>query len=333
MEHNRLFRILLLLLEKKKTTAPELARLFEVSVRTVYRDIDRLSAAGIPVYTTTGKHGGIHLMDHYVMDKSLLSEDEQNEILLGLYSVSAIPHLNSVRMLGRLTTLFDHKLDWIEFEYSPWGSIPEHEMELFNQVKQAIFASQLLSFHYIDSNGESSEETALPVKLIFKNNTWYFKGWKQSKPAASHSLDTFVTYKIKRITGLRFVPGGYERTHAASVRDEKINKEIKQGEHRETLGQPELIHIELLFDQSIAYRVYDVLDPAMIRQRADGKLQFSFQIEEGEQLYSFLMSFGSKVTVTEPAAVREELLRRHQEAVAHLLTNDGREMHDNGNIG
>ena len=96
---------MLLLLLEKENDRPELARLFEISVRTVYRDIDRLSAAGIPVYTTTGKHGGIHLMDHYVMDKSLLSEDEQNEILLGLYSVSAIPHLNSARMLGRLTTL------------------------------------------------------------------------------------------------------------------------------------------------------------------------------------------------------------------------------------
>lgn len=116
--------MLLLLLEKKKATAPELARMFEISVRTVYRDIDRLSAAGIPVYTTTGKHGGIHLMDNYVMDKSLLSEEDQNEILMGLYSISAIPHLNSAHMPQRLTALFDHKLDWIEFNFSPWGKDP-----------------------------------------------------------------------------------------------------------------------------------------------------------------------------------------------------------------
>ncbi|WP_240037121.1 helix-turn-helix transcriptional regulator [Paenibacillus amylolyticus] len=329
MEHNRLFRMLLLLLEKKKTTAPELARLFEISVRTVYRDIDRLSAAGIPVYTTTGKHGGIHLMDHYVMDKSLLSEDEQNEILLGLYSVSAIPHLNSARMLGRLTTLFDHKLDWIEFEYSPWSSIPEQEMQLFNQVKQAIFASQLLAFHYIDSNGEASEETALPVKLIFKNNTWYFQGLKQ----AEHQSSSLVTYKIKRITELRFVPGAYERTEAYTLKKEELIEGKNRGQYNDMEGkskeQPEL---QLLFEHSVAYRVYDLLDPAIIQQEPDGKLQVSLQLDQGERLYSFLMSFGSKVKVIAPMAVRKELLRRHQEAVTLLLEDDGHKTEDDGTI-
>lgn len=332
--------MLLLLLEKKKTTAPELARLFEISVRTVYRDIDRLSAAGIPVYTTTGKHGGIHLMDHYVMDKSLLSEDEQNEILLGLYSVSAIPHLNSARMLGRLTTLFDHKLDWIEFEYSPWGSIPEQEMQLFNQVKQAIFVSQLLSFHYIDSNGEASEELALPVKLIFKNNTWYFKGLKQSQAVTSNSSDTFVTYKIKRITKLRFVPGPYERAVTSIAEDagkEIIKEDLHHAKNKDAdtqSNQPseKPLPIELLFEQTIAYRVYDLLDPAMIQQEPGGKLRVSISIDEGEQLYSFLMSFGSKVTVITPQTVRRELLRRHQEALAHLLEDDGQDLGDDGTI-
>lgn len=325
--------MLLLLLEKKKTTAPELARLFEISVRTVYRDIDRLSAAGIPVYTTTGKHGGIHLMDHYVMDKSLLSEDEQNEILLGLYSVSAIPHLNSARMLGRLTTLFDHKLDWIEFEYSPWSSIPEQEMQLFNQVKQSIFSSQLLAFHYIDSNGEASEETALPVKLIFKNNTWYFQGLTQ----AEYPSSSLVTYKIKRITELRFVPGAYKRTEAYTLKKEDLIEGKHRVQHNDMEGkakeQPkEQLELQLLFEHSVAYRVYDLLDPAMIQQEPDGKLRVSISIDEGEQLYSFLMSFGSKVKVISPMAVRKELLRRHQEAVALLLEDDGQNLEDDGTI-
>ncbi|MBR2564089.1 MAG: YafY family transcriptional regulator [Paenibacillus sp.] len=321
--------MLLLLLEKKKTTAPELARLFEISVRTVYRDIDRLSAAGIPVYTTTGKHGGIHLMDHYVMDKSLLSEDEQNEILLGLYSVSAIPHLNSARMLGRLTTLFDHKLDWIEFEYSPWGSIPEQEMELFNQVKQAIFASQLLAFHYVDSNGEASEEIALPIKLVFKNNTWYFQGLKQTQ----HHSRSRVTYKIKRITELRFVPGSYEGAVSSTLKKEDINEGLSTGQNNDIEGQPEeQLELELLFEKSIAYRVYDMLDPAIIQQEPDGKLRVSLQIDGGERLYSFLMSFGSKIKVIAPLAVRKELLRRHQEAVALLLEEDARKTEHDGTI-
>ncbi|MNW39636.1 HTH domain protein [compost metagenome] len=312
MEQNRLFRMLLLLLEKKKTTAPELARLFEISVRTVYRDIDRLSAAGIPIYTTMGKHGGIHLMDNYVMDKSLLNEDEQNEILLGLYSVSAIPHLNSAHMLKRLTTLFDHKLDWIEFEYSPWDSIPAEEMELFNQVKQAIFAGQMVTFHYVDSNGEASMETAQPIKLIFKNNAWYFKGLKY----IAQQEAGFETYKIKRITHLRFLSEVADSSSGIIPIEEQA-----QEEH-------ETVQLEMLFSRAIAYRVPDYFDPLSIRQEADGQLRVSVHIEEGERLYSFLMSFGAELTVLKPNKVREKLLIRYQKAVEHLQNKDYTERKD-----
>ncbi|CAM4042891.1 helix-turn-helix transcriptional regulator [Saccharibacillus endophyticus] len=308
MEHNRLFKILLLLLEKKKTTAPELAKLFEISVRTVYRDIDRLSSAGIPVYTTTGKYGGIHLMDNYVMDKSLLSEEEQNEILLGLYSVSSIPHLNGNRMLTRLTTLFDHKLDWIEFEHSPWESIPAQEMEMFNQVKQAIFARHPLSFHYVNSNGEASTETAQPVKLIFKNNTWYFKGWQELEQEQSRS---FKTFKIKRISDLSFVSGHLDRDPIAPPAEES------------NAPSPQFPLTEVLFSESVAYRVRDFADPALIRKESDGRLRVAMHLEVDERLYSFLMSFGGDVTVAEPAHIQEELLRRHRRAVKHLIAASG----------
>ncbi|PQP84986.1 transcriptional regulator [Paenibacillus sp. PCH8] len=294
--------MLLLLLEKKKATAPELARLFEISVRTVYRDIDRLSAAGIPVYTTTGKYGGIHLMDNYVMDKSLLSEEDQNEILLGLYSVSAIPHLNSAHMLQRLTALFDHKLDWIEFDFSPWGSIPLQERELFNQVKQAILTNQLISFHYVNSDGEKSIPTVQPQKLIFKNNTWYFKGYLHDDPDRRES----ETFKMKRITQLTFLT----RKH-----DHPITEGSTQPESAIVTPPTSLT---LLFSSSIAYKVHDFFEPSLIEKEPDGRLRVSLELNVGEWLYSFLMSFGSELTVVEPAHVGQELLRRHIKAVEHL---------------
>ncbi|MCQ4088269.1 YafY family protein [Saccharibacillus sp. JS10] len=303
MENNRLFKILLLLLEKKKTTAPELAELFEVSVRTVYRDIDRLSAAGIPVYTTTGKYGGVHLMDHYVMDKSLLSEDEQNEILLGLYSVSSIPHLSGNRMLNRLTALFDSKLDWIEFEHSPFEHIPEEEMERFNQVKQAIFARHPLSFHYVNSNGEASTEITYPIKLIFKNHTWYFKGWQQNEP----KNNGFKTFKIKRISKLNFAAGYYDQSLLHPPTDESQEPPAK------------LPITQVLFSPTIAYRVHDFADPALVEPQADGSLRVTLHVEVDERLYSFLMSFGGDVVVLEPGYIQEELIKRHRRALEHLL--------------
>ncbi|KJD46458.1 helix-turn-helix transcriptional regulator [Paenibacillus terrae] len=302
MENNRLFRMMLLLLEKKKATAPELARLFEISVRTVYRDIDRLSAAGIPVYTTTGKHGGIHLMDNFVMDKSLLSEDDQNEILLGLYSVSAIPHLNSAHMLKRLTAMFDHKLEWIEFDFFPWRSISLQERELFNQVKQAILTKQLMTFHYIDSNGEPSLETVEPVKLIFKNNTWYFKGNEQSTP----SITEAQTFKMKRVSELKLLSKPLDQSMTAGLRVSE----------KHVTSPP--VSMKLIFSSTIAYRVHDFFEPSRIEKQPDGRLHVSLEVHEGEQLYSFLMSFGAELTVVKPPHIRQELLRRHIDAVEHL---------------
>ena len=107
MQINRLFEIIYILLNKKSITATELAKHFEVSVRTIYRDIDTLSFAGIPIYAVQGKGGGISLLDDYILDKSLLSEKEQNEILYALQSLSAAKVPESKEVLERLSRLFN----------------------------------------------------------------------------------------------------------------------------------------------------------------------------------------------------------------------------------
>ena len=89
MKNSRLFEILYLLVEKRAVTAGELARRLEVSERTIYRDVDALSAAGIPVFTQKGQGGGIRLMDQFVLDKALLSQAQQDEILFALQAVLA----------------------------------------------------------------------------------------------------------------------------------------------------------------------------------------------------------------------------------------------------
>ena len=117
-----------------------------------------------------------------------------------------------------------------------------------------------------------------------------------------------------------------------SIKEYPYHGEKKDIEIQSNQPSKKKLPIELLFEQTIAYRVYDLLDPAMIQQEPGGKLRVSFPIDEGEQLYSFLMSFGSKVTVLTPKTVRRELLRRHQEALVHLLEDDGHKTEDDGTI-
>lgn len=88
MQINRLFEIVYILLDKKRVTSRELAERFEVSSRTIYRDIETLSAAGIPVYMSKGKGGGISLLPDFVLNKAVITDEEKEEILSSLKAVT-----------------------------------------------------------------------------------------------------------------------------------------------------------------------------------------------------------------------------------------------------
>lgn len=114
MQIGRLFEMVYLLLERENITAKELAQRFEVSERTVYRDVDALSAAGIPVYTAKGKGGGIRLLPDFILNKSVLSSQEQDNILYGLQSLSAARYPEAGAVLGKLRTFFLQGGSWLD---------------------------------------------------------------------------------------------------------------------------------------------------------------------------------------------------------------------------
>lgn len=121
MEQGRLFKIVYYLLDKGRTTAPELAEKLEVSVRTIYRDLDVLSVAGIPIYTTQGKGGSIFLLPEFVLDKSLLSPQEKEQILMALQGLSVAENRQNDELLAKLGGLFRAQhADWIEVDFSDW---------------------------------------------------------------------------------------------------------------------------------------------------------------------------------------------------------------------
>ena len=123
MQVNRLFEIVYILMEKGSVKAKDLANYFGVSVRTIYRDIDVLSIAKIPIYTSNGKGGGIHLLDSFILDKSLISEDEQNQILFALQSLEKMNLNDEKKLLNKMSALFNRNVrNWIENDFSSWGA-------------------------------------------------------------------------------------------------------------------------------------------------------------------------------------------------------------------
>ena len=143
MKNNRLFGILYLLLAKNKVTAKELADYFEVSIRTIYRDIDILSSLSIPIYASKGKNGGIELLENYKFDKSLFTEEEQKEMLFSLQSLEKI-NIHDNHLLGKMKAIFStvDEEDWFEIDFNSWENSEAHQYN-FDLIKEAILKSRV----------------------------------------------------------------------------------------------------------------------------------------------------------------------------------------------
>ena len=178
MSESRLFQILYYLLGRGQATASELAEKFEVSTRTIYRDIDKLSSAGIPVYTTTGHGGGVQLVENFVLKQALLSKEDMQNILIGVQSLSAacLPEADAV--IAKLQAIFQMQTsNWIEVDYSRWGCRAEKEKSSFELLKKAIQDRYQIQFQYYNSTGEFSERRCHPLKLIYKDKAWYLSAF------------------------------------------------------------------------------------------------------------------------------------------------------------
>ena len=301
LQESRLFRILYYLLDKGRATAPELAEKFEVSVRTIYRDVDVMSSAGIPIYVTTGRNGGIQFLDDYVLNKSLFSDSEKVEILSGLQSLSAVQYPEVDTILKKIGAVFQTRLtDWIDVDFSRWGSVAENENRLFRLLKQAIFENREITFDYYNSSRENGKRNVYPYKLVYKDKAWYLYAFCLLR-------NENRLFRLSRMKNLFLTEVHFERKtdihqfHSVFPMPEEIG---------------ELIDLELEFTLDVGYRLFDTLDDAAIIEHENG-YTVKFTLPENNWLYDFLMSFGDRVTIIQPESVRQSLKEKHEAARKH----------------
>jgi predicted DNA-binding transcriptional regulator YafY len=292
MRIDRLFGIVYLLLGKKIMTAGELAEHFEVSVRTILRDIDVLSAAGIPVRTSQGKGGGIALMDNYVLNKAAISDEEQNHILFALqgFSVTGTPDVSAV--LSKLRVFFAKtETGWIEVDFSRWGH-SEPDKKRFDLLKTAIIENKTLRFTYANSHGETASRSAYPLKLVYKSKSWYLQGYCLLKR-------DYRTFKINRMLSVELSAESFDGSEFAPPPIDA-----------DQTPPGALIGVKMRFSPNAAYRVYDEFGPDYISVDSDGSFLVEINLEDDDWLYEFLLSFGASVRVLEPQRVKDRLLSK-----------------------
>lgn len=295
MQINRLFEIIYILLDKKRTTAKELAEHFEVSVRTILRDIETLSAAGIPIYSLQGKGGGISILDNYILNKTTISEKEQNQILFALHSMSSTNHIDVSDVLSKLCALFNKTGDsWIEVDFSSWTNL-KPDKDRFETLKDAVIGKQAIDFTYLSSYGDSTHRTVYPLKLIFKVKSWYLQGYDLLK-------QDYRTFKITRMQDIKILPQSFadKQFHLPPI-EFSANTSCS------------LTHLKLHFAHQVAYRVYDEFNQKDIIKNEDGSFFVSIMLPEDDWLYGFLLSFGTSVQILEPLNIKENLLRKIEE--------------------
>ncbi len=290
MQISRLFAIVYLLIDKKRMTANALAAHFEVSKRTILRDVETLSMAGVPIYTVKGKGGGISLLDHYVLDKTTITEEEQNQILMALQSLGSTRHIDANQLLSKLGALFQ-KTDttWIEVDFSRWGNMTP-DKEKFELLKNAILNKQRVSFTYPSASGQITERTVCPLKLVFKSTAWYVQAYCLSKQA-------YRTFKVSRMLHSTVLAEGFAEGEFSPPPLEAA---------QDPTGS--LISLKLQFSPRAAFRVYDEFDSKYVTRQEDGSLTVAIQLPNDDWLYRFLVSFGTSVRVVEPQSVKQHLL-------------------------
>lgn len=285
----RLFEIVQILLTEKKVTAEKLACHFEVSKRTIYRDIETLTLAQIPVYSEKGRYGGIGLIKNFTIDKSFLSQNEQNEILFALQSLNAVQYSKNNITLTKLNSIFNRKADeWIEVDFSRYG---ENDSILFEKIKNSILEKKVIKFIYFNTKGKKSKRTVEPLKLWFKEKAWYLFAYCRKKKDIRQ-------FKIARIKNLELTCEHFER---------ELKKEDLKNQNNVN-GKGTKIVIEV--DKSQAYRVYDEFLEESIAKKENRNFEITIEIFENEWLYGYLLSFGEHLKVLKPARIREILVKK-----------------------
>ena len=302
MSQARLFEMVYLLLERGKMPARELAERFEVSVRTIYRDVDALSTAGVPVYSLPGRKGGVALMEQFVLSRAALSAEEQSQLLTALKSLSGDAGLGSKETLSKLSALFRRsEPDWLQVDLSHWGSSAEANTK-FQKLKEAILSHRVIAFTYVSSYGEKTGRQVLPARLVFKGQAWYLQGLCLDR-------QDYRTFRLSRMLALTVT----ERTFPTPLAPPPI---------QDSGGSPPIVTLRLRFSPAAAYRVYDEFEEGQVTALPDGSLEVNTSFPEDGWVYGYLLSFGGQAEVLSPERVRRKMERLAREILEKYKNHD-----------
>lgn len=290
MKIDRLIGIITLLLQRDKITAPELAERFEVSRRTINRDIEDICKAGIPLVTTQGYGGGISISDGYKIEKSFFTNDELQTVLSALKGIDSVAKDSySAKILEKLSAI-DSRLnidDTIIIDLA--SHYKESLTEKIEQIKIAIKRFRKISFKYQSERGDGVRILE-PYKIVFKWSAWYVFGFCLER-------NDYRLFKLNRLSVLKV-------TNESFVKREVPTELL---EFNNYFNSPNYL-LKALFEPSEKYRLIDEYGIDCFSENSDGELYFERDFVSYENMREWVFSFGDKVTVLAPEKLREDIV-------------------------
>ena len=289
MKIDRLIGIITTLQQKKRVTAPYLAEKFEVSRRTINRDIEVICRAGIPIVTAQGANGGISIMEGFSLDTTVFTEQELAAIFTGLKSLDSVSAAASAEKLAskiggsQAIRLADHMVIDLSSFYK------DDLAAKIDGIKSAIKESKCISFHYCYNKGEA-DKLIEPYLIVFKWSDWYVFGYCKER-------QDFRMYKLRRLWNLQVTEETFD------VRE--VPEEKKQfGSH-----MTDDYVITAVYDASVKYRLVEEYGPDSFSEQEDGTLYTEWGFTKAESAAEWFLSFGNKVKVTAPPEMVERMKR------------------------
>jgi predicted DNA-binding transcriptional regulator YafY len=288
MKIDRLLGIITVLLNNEKVKAKDLAEKFEVSIRTIYRDIDDIGKAGIPIITFQGGDGGIGIVKEYKINKSVLTRDELESILIGLKSIQSMAIDNNVDLL--LEKFNPQIEDTISINNIIIDLTSFHQASLTEKVhviRKSIDTKKVVIFHYYSKTG-ISDRCIEPYFLIFRESSWYvlgfcmiekdFKLFKLTRMVDIASID--VTFKAREIPKKKL------------ERHDYFNKENT---------------VTMLIHRSLEYKLIDYIEVGLYEITEDNQIKVEIPYINYEFIIELILSLGDRVEILSPKKVIEDL--------------------------
>lgn len=309
MRIDRMLAIIVLMLNKNRITARELADKFEVSVRTIYRDLEAVNMSGIPLISYSGNNGGFGIMENYKIDRQILTFNDMLSILSALKGLNttlenkeldtAINKISSLVPKDKTEHLKMH-LEQIVIDILPWG-YRKTEKENFKLIHQATINNKLLQFIYQNSRGEKIQRKVEPMTLLFKGYAWYLFAYCLVRK-------DFRIFRFSRMKKLKIL----EQTF---IRRDRTYQEFMEPEN----SNMKMVKVTLKFSPGIRNKVEEYFYEDQITLEKDGHSIVKISLPDDDWLYSMILNYGENVEVLEPASIRRGI---HEKAKLIMQKND-----------